>query len=333
MTKDLVSVKTVIDGIYRLRGFDPDSYSPSQREKENYADLVTEAVRTAWEDQPWPLLMTCGLRRYRPDWAEGVFWRTGQDCWHVPSNRQIVGSSMDGTTGDDQTIGRSDGGRSDGGRYWHALRDSIGVEPGTNGTVWEEIPPGQIGYKFISFDQPWAGPDGLAMEAIDPTGVELGAFAFRDDPMNRADAAPLAPCRMAAECVFLPDDAPDEVWIRFRPECPVFTLTAYDATRTYHANDTCHVASSGECWRCRALELAGVAPGTDARWERVGVPRFMLQYVRRRLRAELESEDEGKFRSEAMADRELERLRDKWISTANGSAKLRFSNPRRAARP
>lgn len=302
MTKDLVSLKSVIDGIYRLRGFDPDSYSPSQREKENYADLVTEAVRTAWEDQPWPLLMTCGLRRYRPDWAEGVFWRTGQDCWK-------------------------------GGRYWHALRDSIGVEPGTNGTVWEEIPPGRIGYKFISFDQPWAGPDGLAMEAIDPTGVELGAFAFRDDPMNRAEAAPLTPCRMAAECVFLPADAPDGVWIRFRPECPVFTLTAYDATRTYHVNDTCHVASSGECWRCRALELTGVAPGTDARWERAGVPRFMLQYVRRRLRAELESEDEGKYKSEALADRELERLRDKWISTANGSAKLRFSNPRRAARP
>lgn len=302
MTRDLVSVRTVIDGIYRLRGFDPDSYAPSQREKENYADLVTEAVRTAWEDQPWPLLMTCGLRRYRPDWAEGVFWRTGQDCWK-------------------------------GGRYWHALRDSIGVEPGTNGTVWEEIPPGQIGYKFISFDQPWAGPDGLAMEAIDPTGVELGAFAFAEDPMCRPDAAPLAPCRMAAECVFLPDDAPDGVWIRFRPECPVFTLAAYDATRTYHANDTCHVASSGECWRCRALELTGVAPGADARWERVGVPRFMLQYVRRRLQAELASEDEGKYKSEALADRELERLRDKWISTANGSAKLRFSNPRRAARP
>lgn len=303
MTRDICSVDDVIGGIYRLRGFDPDSYSPTPRERENYAALLTDAVCTAWEDQPWPLLMTTGFRRYRPDWADGVYWRTGQDCWHN-------------------------------GRYWHALRDSMGVAPGDNETVWEEVAPGTLRYKFVEFDQPWAGPDGLAMEAIDPTGVELGAFAFAEDPMCVPDVAPLTPCRMAAECVFLPDDAPDGVWIRFRPECPVFTLDDYDASRTYHAGDTCHVAASGECWRCRALSLSGVAPADgEPRWERVGVPRFMLQYVRRRLQAELASEDEGKYKSMALADQELERLRDKWISTANGNAKLRFSRPRYGARP
>ena len=302
MTRDIVSVKAVVDGVYRLRGFDPSSYAPSAREREDFAELLLDALRTAWEDQPWPLLVTTGFRRYRPPWAEGVLWRRGQDCWAR-------------------------------GRYWHALRDSMGVRPGDNPTVWEEVPPGRLGYKFVEFDQPWADDDGLALDAIDPSGVELGAFAYADDPMCRPDAPPLVPCRMAAGCVFLPDDAPDGAWVRYRPECPCLTLEAFDAARGYRAGDCCCDAA-GECWRCRALSLSGAAPSaSDPRWERVGVPRFLLQYVRRRLQADLASEDEGKWKTLALADRELERLRDKWISTGSGSAKLRFSAPRREARP
>jgi hypothetical protein len=143
--------------------------------------------------------------------------------------------------------------------------------------------------------------------------VDLNACVFGEDPRT-SDKAPFSGLRwINGGFVLDTDDVEDgdEVYIRYRPPAPEFSLVPWDPGTIYVAGDS--VFQNGDSWQA----LSGsenVRPGTDGDvWELTVFPAFLSEYVKWGAHADMMSEDEAIAKSEARAIGELERLRDLYL--------------------
>ena len=96
-------------------------------------------------------------------------------------------------------------------------------------------------------------------------------------------------------------------WLKFLPNPPRFTKTAYSSGTTYAVDDVVFYATTGECYRAIQAGINHV-PTTAAYWQKQTFPSFLRKYVILAASAELLSEDKARYRTSAFAETELERL-------------------------
>lgn len=257
---------TVVDGVIRAIGFSPAAFTLTEQDRTVFTDAANEALRIAWARQLWPLLMRVEPRRYRPTWSAATPYVAGNEVWH-------------GTA------------------YWICLKPDTGTEPGGDATVWG-IPTTFM--PFIQLEQPWE------TWAIDDHGFDLAAFAWEDDPRLNPGVPPISGCDVWMDSIVLPQSAPDQVWIRFMPRCPVLDFTEWSVSEVYAAADVRYHTATGKCWAAVRANT-GVTPGSSADdWSEVGVPRFMVPYIRHYILAAWRTEDAGRYQSEGAAERALQ---------------------------
>lgn len=108
-------------------------------------------------------------------------------------------------------------------------------------------------------------------------------------------------------------DCPEQPYVRFQYPCPEFTRTAYDAAETYDAKDLVYDAVTGECYRSLAAANTGNAVTDTDWWELQAFPDLAAAYVKLAASSEWMSEDDGRYRQQSRAQRELERLADRYL--------------------
>lgn len=296
MAYKTVTVKHIADRIHRSRGFDPDQVDMTVKERERYGDVITRHLRRAWDEAMWPQLMRVEQRTYRPPWDAEVNYSAGHQVWDAANGRYRQ-SLQDGNTGNTPAAaGEADG-------WWGDVEDFV---------------------RYISLEQPWEPV------AIDEDGVDVREFAYYTNPIGDPAARRVAGCRRLADCVVLPDlaDVPDEVWIRFRPAAPRFTLAEWSAAAAYAAGDVCYYGADGNCYQAGAPTTGDNPAAAGGPWNAVGFPDMFQDYVVLAALAELQSDDEGKYKTRALAEDELDRLAHKKLTQAGEGARV-FAGRRR----
>jgi len=273
-----VKAGKLLEAVLRGRGFDTTAYTMTVKEKAQYEDLLNTFVRTGWEAEFWPQLLLTERRQYRPDWVSTTAYTVGQEVLHEDA-------------------------------YWRALDTNINTEPGTDETMWEAADDMIC---FVEFSQPFGdGSD------IDETGVDYENCACENDPLLMPDAAAIPGCRPWQRSILIPLSlAPIRPYIRFRAICPSYSFTEWAAGTDYATGDLVFLASTNESYV--ALQPStGQSPATEAEyWAPVGVPAFLQDYVRLGMISELAGDDDGKYRTAAKAEQELERLRQRHLPAA-----------------
>lgn len=281
-----VTLRSVLDRIFRSRGFDPESVAMTPRECLVYCDLVNRWLRRAWDAAHWPQLRICQKRYFRARWSAAVAYPPGSEVWH-------------------------------GGRYWACAEGAAaGAEPGADG-AWGEITGAFT--RFLTLATPW---DAVA---VDEAGYDLGAFAYADYPVGNPGARAI-PCQQFADAIVLPDDAVTAdggVWCVFKPECPRFTMEAWDAGRLYAAGDAVYVPGDGNDYLALRPNDGADPLAALEDWARLGFPEMFSDYVVLGAVSELQSDDEGKYKTRAMAEDELDRLVHKKTALAGAAPRAR----------
>jgi hypothetical protein len=281
----------LLEAVLRGRGFDTTAYTMSVKEKAQYEDLLNQFLRQGWEAEFWPQLMLVERRQFRPDWSAATTYSIDNEVYHATTDA-----------------------------YYRALAENTGVTPGSNAAVWG---PATDMICFIEFAQPFGdGSD------IDETGVDFAACAYEDDPLTVMDAAPIPGCKPWQRSIVIPPSlAPNRPYIRFRAICPSFSFTEWVIGTDYATGDTVFLTSSNESYT--ALQPStGQNPSTEADyWAPAGVPAFLQDYIKLSMIAELAADDEGKFKTQAKAETELDRLRTRHLPAAalGGRAVFRYA--------
>jgi hypothetical protein len=271
-----ITAKEVLDAIVASNGFDPDHYTPTAKELAQFSLLANHAIRKAWEAELWPQLMVIEQRRYRPDYDATVSYSTDKEVWY-------------------------------GAGYWRSLSDANqGNTPATGSAYWESADADMIAY--IAFDQPWE------TRVIDETGVEWARCVFAQDPQLAPDTPPLDGCRPFEQSILVPTaTAPLEPYVRFRPTRPKVSFVAYTADTAYAAGDVRYRSTTGHCYLALLPSTAKTPEDEVTYWSPVGIPEMFEDFIRLYLASERATDDEGKFKSLAKAEAELDRLRDVYL--------------------
>jgi hypothetical protein len=77
----------------------------------------------------------------------------------------------------------------------------------------------------------------------------------------------------------------EEVWVKYRPDTPVFSAALYDADTAYSEGDLVYHHTSGQCYKALDDLAAGVAVTVEASWQVVPVLRVLKQAVVQGARA------------------------------------------------
>jgi len=121
---------------------------------------------------------------------------------------------------------------------------------------------------------------------------------------------------------------PDKVWIRFRPIAPRFSLAEWSDSTEYARGDVCYYAADGNCYQASA-PTTGETPGeSGSSWAAVGFPDMFQDFVVLACLAELQSEDEGKYKTRALAEEELERVAHKKLTQAGEAPRVSIGRRR-----
>jgi len=296
MAYKTVTVKHIADRIHRSRGFDPDQVAMTVKERERYGDVITRHLRRAWDEAMWPQLMALEQRTYRPPWDATVNYSAGHQVWDATNKRYRQSLQDDNTGHTPAAAGEDDD-------WWGEVEDFV---------------------KYIAFEQPWE------TTAIDEDGVDVREFAYYTSPLGDPEARRVAGCRRLADCIIMPRlaDVPDEVWIRFRPIAPRFSLAEWSDSTEYARGDVCYYAADGNCYQASA-PTTGETPGeSGSSWAAVGFPDMFQDFVVLACLAELQSDDEGRYKTRALAEEELERVAHKKLTQAGEAPRVSIGRRR-----
>lgn len=128
-----VAFRTVLWGVARRLGLKPnENLSPDQAE--TITDYINTELATAWLEFPWPQLVLCEQRWFRPVW-EVAAYDAGDEVFH-----------------------------EDTGAYWRAVADVLGVDvPGVS-PDWVQITELD---RYVAYAQPGMSPIGEVLGAWD----------------------------------------------------------------------------------------------------------------------------------------------------------------------
>jgi hypothetical protein len=279
-----IKAKQLFDAIVRMEGRDPATADLSDAQKAVRAELANDRIKEGWEYALWPETLIVETRRYRETW----------------------GTTRNYVTGDEVYLNDV---------YYRSLQDgNVGHSPDETDSAWwvetttflRSIELAQYGATVIS--------------GID---TENGVFAV--DPRIYRDAKALRPVRIVGDALYI--ESPDKIalpYIRFRPAAPEISWTAWNGMTAYAIGDLVYLAATGEAYK--ALEPStNVSPYEHpVQWEAVGVPAFLATYVKHAVAADLLQEDQGKYKEQARAEAELERLHDVLIEQQGAAPRARF---------
>ena len=265
----------------RLRGFDPLTAGLSATQRAEIAESCTEWLRRGWEADWWPELMRVEQRRYRLDYDAARTYSADDEVW-APSLSTYVRSLADANRGNDPAD-------TD---YWEpCFADMI------------------LSIEFLQEGRTRIG------------GIDAEDCCYDEDPRRRPyaprrqvliyhDAFMLRPARLSA---------PLEPWIRFRLEAPTLSWTDWDGAAAYAIGDTCFHGSHS--YRALAATTGEAPDAHPDAWARVEVPRFLFDYVRHGVASYAQHEDEGRYKEQALAERELVRLAEQLIDAQTPDAR------------
>lgn len=295
MSYKTIAAGKLLNAILRSRGFDPAHFTLVATEMEQYADIVNQALRAAWESEHWPQLFHVEQRRYRPPFNVETVYAVDHECWYD-------------------------------GAYWRSLvAGNVGHTP-VEGTYWTDaFAAGMIA--FLPFVQGWAADSGNYVEEIDPAGVDLKQCVYDYDPLLKPGTLPVQGCKFWQQTILVPEAvAPLEPYLRFRPPAPEMCYTVWSSGTAYASGELCYLVSTGETYQALRPSTNKNPASEVADWAPVGFPQMFFDFVRMMAKAELAADDEGKYKTFAQAQSELERLADRHIrgTAADGRAVFRW---------
>jgi hypothetical protein len=265
-----VTVKHIADRIFRARGFDPEAVPMTPRESAESADAINRWLRRAWDAAPWPQLTVCERRSFRAPWRAEYGYAEGEEVWHA-------------------------------GGYWRCYESCAGQPPAPGSGFWGAA---DLGARFIQLSSPWDALD------IDESGFDPGAFAYLDCPLGDP-AARAVPCSQFGDCIVMPPGAsfPDgRPWCLFRPAPPRLTMAGWDGALLYRAGDAAYRAATGECYIALRPNDGRQPEQSPEDWAPAGIPEMFEEYVVLASVADLQADDEGKHKTRALAEEELDRV-------------------------
>jgi len=273
-----IDISLIYDAIVRRKGLNPADDPLTAAQKGDYAELVTERLKIAWEEAIWPDVRLVEQRQFRPDWDAAVSYSEDDEILY--------------TDGDDESA------------YYISLQDgNLNQQPDEETDYWEAA--GDTFVRNIDFDQE---------DETEIDGVDVEDCAFDYNPRIYPDRGRVFQITINDGVIlFRADQAPVKPWIRFRPVSPEFSWTEWVAATEYSIGDLTYLAAQGECYKALAPST-GKDPYTEtAYWEPVGFPKIFRDYVVNGVTADLLTEDEGRFKAESKATAELQRMVDTMI--------------------
>lgn len=275
------TIKSVFEGIWRLRGIDPDTASLTDGQKAKTAELVNEAMEEAWEDAWWPELMLVERRQWRATWSNATTYAADAEVYHVDA---------DGNE-----------------KYWISLQaGNLNKDPDTETAWWSEVEDDEF-IASIAYDQSW--------EAYLIGGVDTENCLYDRDPRVYEGTEPLRPVEILGDDIICrADEVPARPYLRFRPLPPQFSWTEWDNTETYAAGDLVYLAATGQSYKSLQAANLNKDPSTQTDyWEQAECPQFLKRYLKHAVAAELTQEDEGRHQEAAVARNILENLQERLI--------------------
>lgn len=280
MAYKTVSLGQIVDRIFAGRGFVYGDVTLTNQERELLGWGINRALRVAWESARYSQLLKLEERTYRPPFSLAVNYSAGLQVWDEATEM-----------------------------YWTSLQDgNVGNQPPADGVAddWWEPADGMV--RYVQFDQPWEANE------IDEDGVDLNDFAYYESPIGKPNGRRIAGCTRVEDSIVMPAlDAgvPNKVWVKFRPVAPRVSLIAWAVGTAYSAGDLVYHAGSRESY-VAVRATTGEEPDTTVEggnpWSPVGVPAMFEDYVVLRVLADVRSEEQGKYQTQASADEELERV-------------------------
>lgn len=272
-----ISLRRVYEACVRLRGWDPETSALTKAQKGQYAELITDRVREAYEAELWPDLLKVQQREYRNTWASGTTYAEDDEVFYDDGTDQGYFISLQGS-------------------------NTNHTPSFTAATAWWEA-VGDTFRRTIDFDQSWE------TDVIGSIDVQNGIFDC--DPYVYPNAKPVADCRIVEEAILVgPEQAPVQPYIRFRPVPPQFSLDEWDSGLNYAVGALAYDSGTGECYRALAANTGTFPPDNTSTWVKVDFPYFIFTFVKHAVAADVATDDDGRKRSEAKAQEELDRLRD-----------------------
>ena len=296
-----IAIRQVFRKVVETDGLDPDTATLSAADKRRKTDLVNERVEQAWQEAWWPEVMLTEQRQYRPTYAAGttyaaddeVFYEDGDgnEAYYISLQAANTGNTPDF---DDDTA------------WWAKVGDDF--------------------LRTIDFEQSW--------ESNEIEGVDTQACLFDRDPRVYPDTQPLPDVHLYSDgtdsfVLVRTESAPLKPYLRFRPPAPEFSWTAWSDATAYAIDDLAYVETDGGLTigkTYKALQAGtNKNPVTEtAYWVAVDFPKFLLTYVKHAVKADLLEEDEGRYKQEAKAAAELDRLQEALIDARTAPRRAVF---------
>jgi hypothetical protein len=275
MSYKTVTFGSVMDQLWRGLGFDPDNVTPTANEQLRNAELLGHVLETGWQAYLWPRVLVVSKRRYRPDWDATANYLTGEEVWRSSGTFE---------------------------HYCRAKSNNSGVDPATDTseTYWDSDPADFIPH--VELDQWW--------ETQEIDGYDLNECAMAKDPLTCLNPGFVRGVMEWEESLLMPPDAPSAVYLRFRPTKPLFSGTNWTDATSYAVGDLAYRAGTKECYKALLPSTNKVPENETSYWIPVGFPEFLVRYCVLAAVAETQSEDSGKYKTQAQANEELERLMD-----------------------
>lgn len=288
MTYSTITLKRVLESIQRARGFDPSSVTLTTAEQQQYTDIVNEAGKRAWRAEFWPCLMSVEQRQYRPTWDAGTTYAVGNEVYlNEVYYRSLAGGN-------------------------------VGNTPEAGSAFWEASPSDMVLY--VAFEQWW--------ETTPIEAVHFPDCAYLDDPLTTPAARVVTGVTQWERSILFASSpaAPARPYIRFRAPWPEQSAVAWNIATDYTVGERCYVASTGYTYV--ALQPnTGLAPESHAtEWAPVGFPEMFLEYVRLYAKADLAADDEGKYKTRAQAEDEMDDLRDVHLPKSGQAGRVNWSS-------
>jgi hypothetical protein len=108
-----------------------------------------------------------------------------------------------------------------------------------------------------------------------PIGEVLDAFDF--DPTVNYDVRSI-PFALIGNHIQFALEAPNVIWLEFRPQPSVFTARPWDEGEAYVPGDIRFVVQDGDCYRARTA-VCGDYPPLSQTWDLVPMPQILSQYA------------------------------------------------------
>ena len=154
--------------------------------------------------------------------------------------------------------------------------------------------------RYILFEQ----TDETRMHRVDPSKCVYDA-----DPRIYNDAGCMKHVRVMDDRILVQDaSAPTDPWVRFQVVPPEFSWTDWSAATDYAIGDLCYVSSTGHTYKALQASTNKNPVSETTYWEEVGFPHFMLTYIKHAVAGDMIQEDDGRYREQGKAEKELERL-------------------------